>query len=317
MAYYSGQASSYEELLNVLVNACVEQGWAWSDGILNKGKAFVKVYVSDSLTSIQGPGLILQGGTGKSGVNLINPSMCEPRLGGMHNGTNAPNPTFPVDFEIFIFHDPDEVYLLIKFDVERFYYLAFGISDISLPGTGLWLSATTRKGFRNSNSNSQIGFYIGIDTGGVSTSSYYVGSGFFWETLRPSAEYCYDTIHTGYGNGWSGSGSSNTSVAENLNACAGLGSLISNSPNNWNSEAVLLPINISLTVDEKKVKFLGGIRNARYLRIDHYEPGQIIVLGYEKWMVFPFHKKKSSVRDGGASIDHSGTFGWAIRYDGP
>ena len=66
-----------------------------------------------------------------------------------------------------------------------------------------------------------------------------------------------------------------------------------------------------------KVSILAKIENARYLRIDNLQPEQILTFGAEKWMVFPFHKKNSSVRDGGTSIDHSGTFGWAIRYDGP
>lgn len=46
MAFYNGQASSYQELLDVLVAGCVEQGWTWTNGILSKGYAFVKPFVS-------------------------------------------------------------------------------------------------------------------------------------------------------------------------------------------------------------------------------------------------------------------------------
>ncbi len=57
--------------------------------------------------------------------------------------------------------------------------------------------------------------------------------------------------------------------------------------------------------------------NAKFIRINNYEPEQLIVLGNDKWMVFPFYKKNSESLGGTGISDHTGTFGWVIRYDGP
>jgi hypothetical protein len=34
-------------------------------------------------------------------------------------------------------------------------------------------------------------------------------------------------------------------------------------------------------------------------------------------MIFPWYRKYSATRDGGTNIDHTGTFGWAIKYEPP
>ena len=70
-------------------------------------------------------------------------------------------------------------------------------------------------------------------------------------------------------------------------------------------------------MEENKVRLVLEVRNARYMRIGNNDPEQVITLGPDRWKVFPFLRKNASVPDGGSVIDHSGTFGWAIRYDGP
>jgi len=59
------------------------------------------------------------------------------------------------------------------------------------------------------------------------------------------------------------------------------------------------------------------LQNARTLRVDNYDPGQIITLGDDQWRIYPFYRKNADQRDGTTSSggDHSGTMGWAIRYD--
>ena len=78
--------------------------------------------------------------------------------------------------------------------------------------------------------------------------------------------------------------------------------------------ACLLP----LTVGKKSLKkTLACIfENARYVCINNFEPEQIIQLGNEKWMIFPFYKK-NPVKIESMGEDHTANFGWAIRYDGP
>ncbi|MBP8005343.1 MAG: hypothetical protein KAZ18_00345 [Acinetobacter sp.] len=312
MAYYSGYASSYPELLNQVVNACVDNGWNWSDSILSKNNAFVKVETLLSSTSnSNGPGLRFQGGTGKSGSSLINPSSAIMRMGPFGAGaTIVPTPTFPIFYHIFIFDNPDEVFIIIKYDIDRFQFAAFGMSSIA--DCGLWVSASLGLRYMTGSGTTGTGIQITAISGGASASSSYVSSsGFMWHTLISTVEVITQTIYIETdGIGWS-------HLISETPAQQTMRPLIERLPAAWSSESVLLPIQPTLIRASNKTSLIADIENARYLRIDNHEPEQILTLGTDKWMVFPFHRKNVVVRNGGTQIDHTGTFGWAIRYDGP
>ncbi|MFU8924893.1 hypothetical protein [Acinetobacter puyangensis] len=309
MAYYSGQAASYQELLNVLVDACVDQGWTWADGILSKGGAFVRPYASTLTTSAQGPGLIVQGGTGKNGTTLINPSPAQVRIGSFGLNPTIPDPVFPVGYHVFIFDT--EVFLIIKYSIERFFYIAFGLSIIN---AGLWLSGTLPLRYLN-NVGGQKSINISLTTAGETQSgSYPSSSGFFLQTYGATSVNATDAIYIN-GLGWCG-GEGSTTI-NHFSALYSTQPLLSRLPSAWSLETVLLAIQPIMLLASSKRMIIADILNARYLRINNYEPEQIITLGIDKWMVFPFHKKNAAVPNGGSNIDHTGTFGWAIRYDGP
>lgn len=325
MAYYSGQVASYQELLDVLVATCVEQGWAWADGILSKGAAFVKPIISTATTTAQGPGIIIQGGTGKSAGALINPSYCQPRLGSAN-----PYPfsqltvVFPCLYNIHIFDS--EVYLIIEYGIKRFYWLAFGISSLPLPGTGLWLAATWPIRYGHSSYPTGFGIY------GLQSHLTYNfsprASGPFWASMVQNGStenYENCGIHFGLnGATWSsqvGAGVQSFPTVQNYpHAPLCASSQILRSPSAWSSDTILTPIDVYLPVASNKLSKVLEVKNARYLRIDNYEPNQIITLGSDKWKIYPFHYKNLSARDGtsdiNTAVDHTGTYGWAIRYDG-
>lgn len=309
MAYYSGQATSYQELQDVLVAACVAQGWTWADGILNKGKAFVKLSVIASGT---GAGIILSGGTGKSISTLTNESSIRPRLGRVN--AQSPQITFPVDYMIHIHSNPDEVYLIINHNIDFYSYLSFGLSVIDLSisaGTGLWLIASA--------SQTESGTYatgwdrsIGVESGAAIKSGYSLAAGPFWHTTTSTpANLAKETVHTGIDAAWAGI------TGLEINAVQNCAPLISRQPNNWNSEAILIPIIVTQTGTSSKKSIIVGNVNARYIRINNYNPKQILTIGNDKWKVYPFYRKDITSPNGGTFISHTGTFGWAIRYDGP
>lgn len=315
MAYYSGQASSYQELLTVLVSACVEQGWTWADGILSKDSAFIKFEVSTADISGKGSGLILQGGTGKIGSTLIEPSPVTPRLGRVGAATAIVN--FPIAYNIHINNNPDEVYLIVNFDVDRFYYLAFGVSSVQLQGTGLWISASSPLRYGLGTNVLLQGWAMSPNSGGSNIYNYV--SGFFWSTITVSSDSArQEAMHTGFNNkGWNVPGPN----MDGIEAISQAIPFISRSPDNWSSNPILLPIRIFNTVASSKQSIIAEIANARYLRIDNYEPNQIVGIGDEQWKIYPFHQKNINERNGSNSTSsgrmHTGTFGWAIRYDGP
>ncbi|RXS99035.1 hypothetical protein [Acinetobacter junii] len=314
MAYETGLASSYMDIMTQLINICIANGWSWSDSILSKNTCFLRVTHNPTGSFDSGSGLLFQGGTGKSGSNLINPSSAIMRLGPFGTSPLIPAPVFPIQYHIFVFDNPDEVYLVVKYEIDRFMFVGFGKSIIE--GNGLWISASL--GLRFGNGTTGTGINISEYTGGLSQSNSYVSSsGFWWQSYNVSnlPVLATQTIYTNIENiGWSHQapfiGNGNTPANQSLQP------LLSRLPAAWSSETILLPIQPYILRASFKTSILADIQFARYLRIDNLEPEQILNIGNQKWMVFPFHKKNSVARNGGSAIDHTGTFGWAIKYDG-
>lgn len=293
MAYYSGLCNSYQHLADILVEKCQVHGWTWQDGILNKDKLFIKIAVDDIR------GIFLLGGMGKQGTTLINDSNNQVRLGSPLY-YNAHNISFPAHFHLCIFDD--EVYLIVKSNIDRFYYLAFGKSSLidNSNTNGLWLSATAHSG----------------DWGG-SIEIYEYGGGLNRGSTGLAPFYSPSSFSNNYGNSVICHGI-DSAIWSNPHspAWANFQPLISVMPTNHFSDSPLLPYNIYLSRPENKLSLICQLKNARFVRIDHYEPEQILTLGHERWLIFPFFQKNVSQRGGGYQVTHSGTFGWAIRYEG-
>lgn len=298
MAYYSGQISSFNDLLNIFVSICQNHGWVWSNSILSKNECYLRLIASET-------GITATGGTGQSGATLLNESFVMPRLGQPASAVNLPN--FPADYHVFIFSD--EVYLQLKFNIDYFYYLAFGKSDIPMPEAGLWIIATSCEKL----STSTTGGVSVTATSGGSTPSGATSTATlpFWNITTFSSNNNNSVISHGFDEEiWS---------SRNKRAVysSSLTPLQQRQPSNWSQETILLPINVFVERPSSKQSMVCQFKNSRFLRIDNFEPEQILTLGNEQWIVFPFYRKNSAARDGGSPIDHSGTFGWAIRYEGP
>lgn len=327
MAFYSGSANSFNDLLTQLVSACVDNGWTWADGILSKGTAFVKPWVESVQSATTGIGLVVQGGTGKSGSTLLTPSPQTPRMGPPSRAVSQP--TWPMAYSIQVFSNPDEVFMVARFNVDYFFFVSFGISSVpGLPKSGLWLSATSRR-YRGPTA---AGIYSG-PVGGGGTSAGDIDNVF---QNGSTASFMWS-------NNGAASGGSSDKVAQNCAICSGLDGIdwpwpssnntefivpnsfnanvparphLERTPNEWNSEAPLLPIQVYLVRASGKVSLVADIRNARYVRVDNYAPEQIVTLGEERWKIYPFYRKVAGVTSL-QGVDHTGGFGWAIRYDGP
>lgn len=325
MAYYSGSVNSFNDLQTALVNGCVAEGWSYDDGILHKGPAFIRPYVSTTTTTTAGPGLIIQGGTGRSGGTLVDPSTAQPRLGRLGAHAFSEDPAWPAEYFLHIFDDPDEVYLILRFNVDRHYFLSFGVSSIPVGGAGIWMAGTTGRPYGTTGNSTWGSFRIsptgGGSGGGASNGQVYVSGPFWGHRDNTSHSYLQNAVHCDIGGvGWKGAGSVSTAMNEGaISAAAMLVPLVNRQPNGWNQEAVLLPIQPHLRVSGNKVSMLADLAHARYVRVDNYASGDIIQLGADLWRVYPFYLKDSGQPDGGGdttSVATTGTFGWAIRYDG-
>jgi len=320
MAFFNGVAQDFEEMRAALLSACFEMGWIVSGSLAWKDAAAIEVSINSISTTDLDVGLVFKAGTGFESGELLNPSPITPRLGRVHQSLQPL--TWPMEYSIHIFNDPVEVFLVAKFSVDHYCWAAFGISDVpGVPGTGMWLSANARAG--RGGYSVPGGVSIGDDWGGGSYVSGDVdvassSCALFWNT-QPGAhpQTHSDTVHVNLdGIVWAGVPLPASEIGE-VRAVRAAVPHIARSPSPWNQDAPLIPITCYMTRASSKASLVVDVRNARYIRVDNYVPGDILSLGSERWRVYPWFKKNSEARSGGNGIAHSGTYGWAIRYDGP
>lgn len=320
MAYFNGSVTSITDLRQALIDACTLSGWSWdsTNQVLSKSTVFVQLAVTATELQLLGRTATLSG-------DMPGPV----NIGRLCNSSGWPTYdfTWPAEYHIFVFTDPDEVYLVVRYDLDVFQWAAFGKSAVAgLPGSGMWIGATRGRDLAVATVASAGVAVIGKTVGGWSSISgrRYLSPALFWANLgsTPAAAWqdrnCF--VHSNFdGQGWL-----LNQLISNVNIGVGaITELLTTQPSAWNSEAALIPLRAWMIRLSSRVSLVADLANARHIRIDNYEPGQIIEIGPDKWMVFPWLRKNTAVRDGSTAgndaqaIVHSGTFGWAIRYEGP
>ncbi|WP_325438053.1 hypothetical protein [Pseudomonas nitroreducens] len=297
MPYYTGTANNMTALRQALIDGCTANGWTWTSGTeeLSKGTMFIRVQVLADHVSFLG--------RTASGANPV-PSQV--KLGRLSTHANYAL-TYPLTYHLFVF--AQEVYLVAAYNVDRFLWAAFGLSTIQgIPGTGMWCGASAADTIASGGSG-----LIGMSATAGGSISYLCPALFHNDNFSPAlARNCW-VNHNLEGYGWR-FGASDTSPPIGVATSIPLLGML---PNNWNSEAVLLPLRAHVQRPSSKISMVVDCEFARITRIDNYTPGDIIQIGSDRWMIFPWYRKDSANRAGGTGIDHTGTFGWAIRYKGP
>lgn len=335
MAFITGSANSAAELRTALINACTANGWVESSGIISKGNAYIKLTAGAQ-------SLIVYGGTGQSGSNITNGPVIPSggSISTVPGGTElwasaAGCPTvitFPATYHIHVQESPNEVYCWINYSISKWAWCAFGQSPASgVPGTGVWFSGNSPG--RNIVSFARIGPTAGAPGGYSECLS---SCALFWDTAVGTSNIGFSSGNASFihhaldGNSWSVSGTaagalSGVSWAGFPSvACAVLPAAphIARSPNIWSAESILIPIQPHIYRPSAMVSMVGDIAHARYVRLDNYEAGQVVVLGSDAWRIYPWLERNPAARDAGGlstapgRTTHSGTLGIAIRYDG-
>ncbi|TBW02720.1 hypothetical protein E0E52_17015 [Azotobacter chroococcum] len=296
MAYCTGTANDLGALRQALIDACTQpaEGWAWDsvNEVLSKGVLFLRLQIVSGYLTLLGR----TSATAGDAPNAV-------RIGQVGSTPLA----FPLTYEIFAFSG--EVYMVINYSVDYYQWCAFGCSTVQgLPGSGMWLGATL--GSIAATNGVSI-----IATGGGGYSPADTSAALFWGDNYGVAScrnaWVYSDIDT---QGW-WLAQTVSGAPLGANTCSPLIALL---PNTWNSEAVLLPIRAYKIRASYKISLTVDLEYARYTRVDNYAPGQIITIGADQWKVFPWYRKNTDVRNGGSSAaTHSGTFGFALRYEGP
>lgn len=302
MAYYTGGINSYADLQAAIHDACIANGWSLSNGILSKGTAFIQLTV---LSTTVPAGIRMGGGTGATAGALTGSTPISPRLGPPTTGAWGQS-SWPATFHIHVHTNPDEVFVVLNFNLTDFYWLAFGVSTLPLQGSGLWMAGSSGK--RNMGG---YGSYISASEG--LCSAYWACPLPFWQSGSDGDEYTNAVVQTGSSSQWSTS----TSTGELMGVKPQM-PLIARSQTVWNAESVLLPIKSYQRGVSGKIEPVLEMAHARLCRLGSLNAGEVIQLGSDRWKVYPFYKKDTSEPNGSqrTGYAHSGTLGWAIRYDG-
>lgn len=303
MAYVTGTENSLGAIRDAIISACGANGWnvtgapLAANRYLDRGGCFVRLRENAGSLDI----------LGSNGIDVTNGPYV-PRIGSLAVPGNI---VAPITYHIFINTNPDEVYVILNYGSVYYQWLAWGRSTVALPGTGNWYGATLGQ-------YNQHGEGMLLDsTGGGAASGNGASSGaFFWTSEAPgSNQNCF--VHHGLdGIGWSGLNASVSTVGGGAAAITSAVTLVAISPNAWNSEAPLIPIPVCVGRGSGFFSLVAQPVHARYTRLDALTPGQVITIGTDQWMVFPWFSRNTTVRNGSqaAGTLHSGTLGWAIRY---
>lgn len=315
MAFVSGSANSVSDLLTALQDACVGNGYTLSGSVLHKGTLFLQASVASGCLKILG-------GTGINGSNQLTGAGPAAVQIGATVGVPSVG-TWPVFFSIHVLDEPDEVYLIVNSDVDQFHWLAFGVNAATgITGSGVWYGGTEGE-FAPALTTKAIALEPVMTVGGEGPNScpalFFSAGNNFYRTVNSFIHHNLDDV------GWSGGGTSNSLavgaasavVGGPANAARGVEVALQRQPNSWNQDSILLPIRPLVPRASLKCSQIGDLAHSRYIRVSNYEPGEVITLGSDRWRVYPWFRKNASTPNGGSNITHSGTLGWAVRYDGP
>jgi hypothetical protein len=321
MSYHTGSVNSLEDLQAAILDVLASEGWSIGTGAATKGQIVAQFDVGNiaySTTTYTEYVLRLRVNDAPIGFAVGDFGQWQTAYPQNRHGMYV----FPVTWHMFVHTNPNEVYIFCNYDTDYYMWLAFGQSPVpGLPGTGVWAGGTygvPATGKETTTSTSWPRIVIYVDSGGYSSQYESTPAALFWSiesysyfaTGRPWSQT--SVIHNGLdgpealAGGW-------TVYCPAIKTAAPHNA---RSPSAWNSEAILIPIRPTINRPESKVSIVGQIAHARYVRINNYAPQEIITLGSEQWMVFPWYRKDTTQPDGGShyGFDHSGTFGVALRY---
>lgn len=344
MPYFTDTASSLTDLVtkvrtNLVTDLPVGQRYTQETDILHKGTLYVEFKVTTDSTDpdISTRDMItILGGTGSDGSGNLTGAPPQTgvqqrtRYAAMFPASTPRNFQFPVTYFLHVFENPDEVYLIVNDNTTRYTHLSFGQSPIDgLTATGNWYHATNS--FDDTIKKSEASTAFGSTT---TTSAGFPGL-FFAANTSVGSTLNITQINNSFfnygldGNEWSNNGtgsgtpgSTSTSVTwtttESCATCSDiLAPLVRALPSSTSEQIVLIPPKIMVYRPSSASSIVGEVKHLFYTRIDNYDPQTVVNVGSDRYRLYPCIMKNSTTRDGGVRVNHSGTFGYAIRYDGP
>jgi hypothetical protein len=311
MAYTTGTFSGLTNLKTLIENAAVSAGWTLSGGWLSKGINNVSITSSSTLLAITGANNST-GSVEPAGYSFYLGLLAGDTVNSYHIVTNT---------------NPEMVICVVNYNTDRVQMLMFGnikkVNDSAFVGGNFFWASCTSTANTIVTSPYPQAYYMDVYDFAVTGGTYGI-------------RVCHNK------NGWvipfCSSASLGSNVAMGLHAK--INSKIWNtdqsvinyteetlmalarSPNAYNGQAHLIPMNLQYAMGSSLYAYLGYIEFIRFIRVDNYNIGDTITLGSDQWKVFPWCQKSTSSRNGAGIVGISGgsttagttgTFGFAIK----
>ena len=303
MATFTGQVASFAALKAAIETTLAARGWTLASGILSKGAAVVQL--TATLDELR-----LLAGTGQAGAALT--GAC-PQALKLMSFANAPI-QWPAVYTLHVFDAPDEIYVVLRYNVDRHQHLNWGLSSMpQIGGTGLWCSASFRGDAPGASIRCSV-FLAGNSAYDLGAQPYDgFGLGYFFSSLAGS--YHASFIHCGL----EGAPAWRTTYGGNPGDLLGVShkaGLLHALPSQFNQATVLLPIDVLMARQAQGQTIVATMAHARYCRLDFLDLSQSMLYGSERWIPYPLHAVHPVQRNGAGwatGAQHSGTFGVALR----
>lgn len=305
MAYQTGTANSMAILKTALETFCTTYGWTLTGGVLYKGNSYVALSLPDEYR--------LQINAAASADFLTDPCPYAFCL--------YVTDSYPVTYHFFLHENPDTVVCVIHYDTTRIQVMMFGdmvkINETAFDGGNFFYASRSELGY----TKIPALYYI-TDSNIASTYFYDISSHKATMFMPWVSKFPYTSPYKGIrvnidGNVW-----------DSVGNCVLTDSAISSyhrSPNQWDSQSHLIPMQLQYAMADSLWGYLGYIEHIRLVRVTNYNIGDVLEITPDKWKIFPWVQKETTYPDGRtgssqfdeqAALQASGTLGFAVRYDG-
>ena len=317
MPYETGTTTSFDDLRTRILTFLQANGWTLSGNVIHRGNVYaaLRAYPAD---------LLVDGGQGESGGELTSKTPYDfGRILAACYGTQV---AFPSTYHLFVHTNPDMFLCVLNYATLNVQWLTFGeLSKYGSWNGGQYFGASYCMSNGNEN-NWQQRFHnhYCYDYNTNNSVVRPLGIGYFWAAKHDDLE-AYQTSNMNMVcdiDGSLGDWIDNRGLqpGPNFNGSFFSRDIVVNSPNNFNSQTALVPVHVYTSRPGAFCSLIGHTEHTRYCNMKHYNVGDILTLGADKWMVFP-HQKKSNLtlNDSNqfASTGETGLLGFAVRYDGP
>lgn len=307
MAFQTGTASTFINLLDALRLFATANGWTenlWalvgSDRRLHlqNGDIYANFYAEAAYLRVQGS----LGFNGSSAWNA-QPSMApwEPRL---HDGFNGAI-TWPVTYWFFSHSAPASIEVVIRYQPTRVQWLMVG----ELAKYGTWTGGAY---FGASEERQQLiprAFLLQVD--GPQTPVLFHETGDAGGVPGPRNTTLHAQIDSQVW--WSSYTGNSGGTPPQALATRHCWPLVNRSLSAFNGLATLTPIVVHALRPDAHYSPLGRVEHVRYANVLNHALGDIIDIGGQRWMLFPW-LEKGGATDATPTALHAGM---AIKYDGP